>query len=153
MSHGDCSLVRLSAGITGAVVLTAIHETVREILPDDAPRMDVVGARGITKIIRLLGGAVPPESDLHRVTLYGDIISNAWYYSHVGSGRGARRRGFLLGLAAGLGALYLPQRIGLGEPPHADNPRTQWLTVLYYLTGGLVAGAVAHATTSTETNE
>jgi hypothetical protein len=52
-------------------------------------------------------------------------------------------RGALLGLAAGVGAAYLPPRIGLGEQPGQRPPATQIMTVAWYLAGGLAAAAAA----------
>ena len=137
-------ITRLSAGLTGAVALNVIHETVRQFL-SDAPRMDIVGQRGLAKLIRMAGGTLPAKADLNRMTLYGDVASNTLFYSFVGTGAGGRRRGLILGFLAGVGALVLPKPLGLGEPPHVDSARNRWLTVAYYTIGGLIAGSVAHA--------
>ncbi|WP_317172765.1 hypothetical protein [Hymenobacter sp. HDW8] len=48
----------LGNGFAGAVVLTAVHETARHLIPDTAPRMDVLGMRGLRK---LLGKANAPS--------------------------------------------------------------------------------------------
>jgi hypothetical protein len=133
-------LKALGSGLVGALALTVIHETARRVAPETAPRMDVLGMRAIQKAVRAVD-AEPPVP-LHEAALVGDIVSNSFYYSLVGAGsRGdAVRNGALLGLAAGLGAVFLPGPLGLGRQP-TDTPTTQALTVAWYLAGGLAAGA------------
>jgi hypothetical protein len=94
-----------------------------------------------------------PPVPLHEAALVGDLVSNSFYYSLVGAGsRGdALRNGALLGLAAGLGAVFLPGPLGLGRQP-TDTPATQALTVAWYLAGGLAAGA-AYAALASEDDE
>jgi hypothetical protein len=45
-----------------------------------------------------------------------------------------------LGLAAGLGAVFLPGPLGLGSAPSNRTTQTQAMTVGWYLLGGLAAG-------------
>jgi len=131
------------AGIAGAVALTAVHQLGQRIFPD-APRMDIVGMRALASIRAGAGMSVPDRDTLYRQTLAGDLASNAAYYSLVGIGPHDRRwaRGAALGVAAGLGAVALPQPLGLGRPPHSDSPRNQILTVAWYTLGGLTAAAM-----------
>ncbi|HZT59921.1 MAG TPA: hypothetical protein VFA21_15020 [Pyrinomonadaceae bacterium] len=133
-------LKALGSGLVGAFALTLIHETARRFV-DDAPRMDVVGMRALAKTMRAVD--VEPPVPLHEAALVGDIVSNSLYYSLVGAGsaRDAVRNGALLGLAAGLGAVILPERLGLGRQPTEDAPQTQLMTVAWYTLGGLAAGA------------
>ncbi len=138
-------LPSLVAGFSGAIALTILHETVRHLRPQDAPRMDVLGMRGLRK---LLGKADLPQPDrdtLFDLTMAGDVLSNGLYFTLVGSGRHALRRGLLLGVAAGAGGVLLPGPLGLGEAPSNRTPQTQAMTVAWYTVGGLVAGAVARA--------
>ena len=104
----------LAAGLAGATVLTAIHETTRRVTPD-APRMDILGERAITKMMRGAGRTPPRGKKVHRLALGGDIVGNSLYYAMVGSGRDAWVRGAGLGLAAGIGAVLLPPVLGLQE--------------------------------------
>jgi hypothetical protein len=132
----------LGSGLAGALVLTAIHETARRITPD-APRMDVLGMRGLRKI---LGTAHAPQPDTHtlfNLTMAGDILSNGLYYSLVGRGKKAWRRGAILGLAAGVGGVLLPGPLGLGEAPSNRTRQTQLMTVAWYLLGGLAAAGAS----------
>jgi hypothetical protein len=133
----------IAAGAAGAVALTLVHETVRRVVAD-APRMDVLGERAITAGLRAVGAEPPPEPQLHTAALAGDLVSNTAYYALVGFGGpdGAVARGGLLGLAAGLGAVFLPGPLGLGTAPSRRTPQTAAMTVAWYTLGGLVAGAV-----------
>src|SRR5687768_11547061 len=127
----------LAAGLAGAAVLTAVHETTRRVTPA-APRMDVLGERAIAKLMRGAGRTPPRGKKLHRLALGGDIVSNSLYYALIGSGgRDAWVRGAALGLAAGVGAVLLPPVLGLGRAPRGVTARTKAMTVGYYLLGGL----------------
>jgi len=132
----------LTAGVAGAAVLTAVHETTRRVTPA-APRMDILGERAITKLMRGAGKTPPRGKKLHRLALGGDLVSNSLYYAMVGSGRDAWLRGAGLGLAAGLGAVLLPPVLGLGRARPGLTARTKAMTVGYYVMGGLAAAAVA----------
>lgn len=136
------SVLRAAAsGFAGACALTLIHESARRSLPR-APRMDVLGMRAIAKSMRGVGQEPPPEDELHALALAGDVAGNSLYYGLVGAGRpeGALLRGMILGLAAGVGAVLLPEPLGLGEAPSARTPETKAMTVGLYLAGGLTAG-------------
>ena len=132
----------LAAGLAGAALLTAVHETTRRVTPD-APRMDILGERAIAKMMRGAGQSPPRGKRLHRLALGGDMVSNSLYYALVGNGRDAWMRGAALGLAAGVGAVLLPPVLGLGRAPRGLTARTKAMTVGYYLAGGLVAAAVS----------
>lgn len=136
-------LPSLAAGFAGAVALTALHEVARRLRPHDAPRMDVLGERGLRKILNLADLPQPSEGKVYTATMLGDILSNGLYYSVVGSGKHSLQRGLALGVAAGIGGVVLPGPLGLGEAPSNRTPQTKAMTVAWYTLGGLVAGAVA----------
>jgi hypothetical protein len=106
--------------------------------------MDVLGRRAIAAGVRAVGGDPPSRAQLQGAALAGDLVSNAAYYSLVGLGGadGAVARGGLLGVVAGLGAVFLPGPLGLGTGPSRRTPQTAAMTVAWYTLGGLVAGAV-----------
>jgi len=135
------ALEALSSGLVGATALTAIHESARKTFAD-APRMDVLGERAIAKSMKLVGSQPPREENLHSAALLGDVISNSLYYSLVGLGepKTAVLRGAILGLAAGIGGVYLPGPLGLGNGPSARTPATKLMTIGWYLAGGVAAG-------------
>ncbi|MEJ7664984.1 MAG: hypothetical protein WKG07_38440 [Hymenobacter sp.] len=83
----------LAAGFAGALALTALHETVRRLRPQDAPRMDVLGERGLRKLLRLEDLPQPDHETIYSATMLGDVLTNGLYYSLVGSGRHSLRRG------------------------------------------------------------
>lgn len=130
----------LRPGLAGALALTALHEGARRVLPD-APRMDVLGKRGLEKSAGFLGLRKRHGAALYRQALVGDVLSNGLYYSLVAFGRPERPylRGLLLGALAGVGALVLPPYLGLGRAPSRLTQRTKVLTVAWYTLGGLFA--------------
>jgi hypothetical protein len=139
MSHelkkiGDAAL----SGVAGAVALTTVHQVARQ-LTDSAPRMDVLGVRALTRGAHLADIHVPGPETLQRAALAGDLMCNTAYYSFATTWK----RGLMLGLAAGVGALVLPKRMGLGEPPKSDRLSNKVMTVAWYVAGGLTAAATA----------
>jgi predicted cobalt transporter CbtA len=138
----------LVSGVAGAVAVTAVHETARRTIPQ-APRMDVIGRRGIAKSMYALGTEPPHGQRLQNAALAGDVVSNSLYYSLIGLGsdspRATWKRGLLLGVAAGIGAVLLPPVLGLGRQPGSRGPFTHLLTVAWYTIGGLAAAASLRA--------
>ena len=130
----------LLSGFVGACTVTLIHETARRFVPD-APRMDILGMRAISKSLRAVGEQPPAGRRLHTAALVGDILSNSLYYSLVGVGRGKNVRllGAGLGTAAGVGGVVLPEPLGLGGDASGRSKSTQIMTVGWYLAGGLAA--------------
>jgi hypothetical protein len=132
----------LFSGFIGACTLTLIHETARRVNPN-APRMDILGMRAISKSLRAVGDQPPDHKSLHRASLIGDIFANTLYYSLVGIGRenSVWVRGTGLGLAAGIGGVMLPVPMGLGEVPSGKTTVTKFMTVVWYLAGALAAAS------------
>jgi hypothetical protein len=134
----------LVSGLAGAVALTIAHETLRRLVPE-APRMDVLGMRAISKTMKKAGAQPPAGSDLRAWAMAADVVSNSLYYSLAGTGKSAWVRGSLLGAGAGAGAVLLPGPMGLGSDPSNRTNSTRAMTVGLYLMGGLVAAAVGSA--------
>lgn len=130
----------LTGGLAGTLFLTGLHEVGRRMVRH-SPRMDVIGERALSRALAALGRRAPPEQQLFGATLVGEIISNTVYYSLVGAGSRSSwlRRGLLVGLGAGLGAVLLPPRLGLGHPPGEKRPLTPLLTTAWYTAGGVAA--------------
>ncbi len=131
------------AGTAGAAALTTLHEAARKLSPR-APRMDIVGMRGIARLLTRLEVRIPSNRVLHQLALAGDLVSNAALYAAIGVGRASRApvRGAVLGALVGLGALVLPRQLGLGDPPRSAESSNRIMTVGWYVVGGLVAGLV-----------
>lgn len=136
----------IAGGIAGAVVLTVLHETIRR-LNADAPRMDLLGMEALGKTLKTADAEIPEEDKLFKITMAADLFSNSLYYSLAGFGneQQAVTRGTLLGIAAGLGALYLPGPLGLNKAPSNRTLQTKLMTSALYAIGGVVAGAAAKA--------
>lgn len=133
-------------GLAGAAALTLLHETIKKWDPK-APRMDLLGMNALSKIMHHAGVNPPPENKLYLYTMIGDLLSNAAYYSLAGVGGKKRmlQKGLALGIAAGLGAIFLPKPLHLNEQYSNRTPRTQVMTVSYYLIGSLVAAGLIKA--------
>jgi hypothetical protein len=133
----------LISGFSGAVALTFLHQVFRKTVKN-APRMDRLGEQAIQKIIGVTGHKVPTKDSLSDVAMTGDIAGNAMFYSMVGAlPVNPVVSGAALGLAAGVGALLLPEPLGLDEKYSNATTKTQVLTLAIYLAGGIVAGLVA----------
>src|SRR5918994_661153 len=151
-SAGRAPRRALTSGVAGALVLTGLHEAARRLL-SHAPRMDVIGERALSRSLAALGQRSPRGRQLFRATLAGELLSNTLYYSIVGAAARSRAlpTGLLIGLAAGLGAVLLPPRLGLGHPPGEKAPLTPLLTIAWYTAGGLAAAAVTRLLDDSET--
>jgi hypothetical protein len=134
-------LKALAGGVIGSVTLNLVHESMRRAVPH-APRVDVIGTRAIRRPIKAAGYQPPKWDDAHRYALYGDLASNAAYYSlaAIGPAKHATTRGAILGLIGGIAAVALPPLIGLGKQPHRLSPWTELMTVAWYTLGGIAAG-------------
>jgi hypothetical protein len=133
----------LVGGLAGAATITLLHESIRRVVPE-APRMDRLGMQAISKGFEKAGKKVPNEDALYSITLAGDLLSNALFYSAagIGSEKNIWVRSSLLGLAAGLGAVLLPEPLGLNKKYSNKSVTTQIMTVGLYVTGALVTTAV-----------
>lgn len=130
------------SGLAGSLALTILHESLRKNV-DLAPRMDLMGEEGMSKILSAAGVPVPEEPQLFNLTMGSDIVGNAGYYALVATTpKHPIVAGTVLGLAAGVGALTLPDKLGLNKEHSNATPKTQMLTMAIYLFGGLVAGAM-----------
>lgn len=140
--------MKLSAaigGFAGACALTLINQVIKKFDPE-APRLDLLGRNAVAKFIEPVL-APPFVTKLLPLAVTGDLISNTLYYSLAG-GKDSNRtllRGALLGLGAGVGAVVLPGSMGLQKSPTNLTGRTQVMTVIYYVIGGLLTGVVINA--------
>jgi len=136
----------LIGGLAGAITLNLLHETIRRFDPD-APRVDLVGEEALNKAIEAAGGEALEGKALYAATLAGDILSNALYYSAIGTGKDRRllARGILIGASGGIGALKFTRPMKLHDEPITQSQKTKWMTVAYYLAGGLVTATVIKA--------
>lgn len=143
----------LLAGLLGAAAVTALNETVRRI-SHKAPRLDKLGMDAARKTLDAAGLPRPDDRKLFWGTMAADLVSNGLYYSLIGlAGSRAKSRWLLgsgLGLAAGLGALMLPEPLELDASTTGRSKSTKVMTVAWYVTGALLAAAAAGMLSSDE---
>ena len=135
------------AGAAGSLTTNLLHEVTRRLTPQ-APRIDALGMQAVAKSARDLDLQPPTGTGLYRLTLAGDLISNAAYFALAAIA--PRRLGgwtaTVLGLTAGIGAVVLPPRLGLSARTTNLTSLTRALTVGLYTAGGLVCGLVLSRT-------
>jgi hypothetical protein len=126
-------------GLAGACALTLINQGVAKF-DKNAPRLDLLGMNAVAKFAK---PKLPVVNSLFPIALGGDLVSNSLYYAMAkgDTKQSTYLRGALLGLGAGLGAITLPQRLGMASGAVSRKPRTKVMTVAWYVIGGLVAAA------------
>jgi hypothetical protein len=138
----------LAAGAVGAVAVTLANEIGRRAI-SDAPRLDLLGSRALAKLTGKRAKRLVPgkRKDIARAALAGDLAANALYYALAGPGRSPTpvSRGLWLGVLAGVGAVVLAPKLGLGHRGSDATVETAALTVAWYAIGGLAAGIAARA--------
>lgn len=141
------TIKNIIAGLGGALALNLIHESLKRS-GSGMPRIDLLGEEAIQKGIEQLGyGKIKDQNTLYAATLGGDLVSNAVYYSFIGNGNHKYIWGkaIALGLSAGIGAIYLPEPMGLDPKPVAGNEKKKVLTIAYYVAGALVTAGIVKA--------
>lgn len=133
----------LAGGLAGATAVTLIHESLKAVVPQ-APQMDRLGMQALSKGLKKAGKSVPRQNALFTAALAGDLISNAIFYSMagIGSEKNIWWRSSFLGLAAGVGAVILPEPLGLNKQYSNKSFATQLMTIGLYVAGSLVTTAV-----------
>ncbi|MDN3551626.1 hypothetical protein [Mucilaginibacter aquaedulcis] len=133
-------------GIAGAGALNILHQAVKQF-DHLAPRVDLVGEEAITKSLEKAGITPTTGNTLFTITMAADLLSNAAYYSLIGTGKRKQLPyiGAITGFAAGFGALTLTKPMGLSDAPVTRTGKTKFLTVAWYTLGGLVAGSIMKA--------
>lgn len=130
------------AGLGGAIVLNILHETLKK-KDKDMPRIDLVGEEALQKVMGYFGNSIQNKDTLYKATLAGDVVSNATYYSMIGGNpENVWKKAVSLGLIAGIGAVVVPEKIGLDPEPVTKTSKTKILTVGYYLAGALATAAI-----------
>ncbi|MEJ5962007.1 hypothetical protein [Pedobacter immunditicola] len=129
----------LISGLAGAIALNILHETLKKE-KSNVPRIDLLGEEALQKTLRHFGTSIDQKKDLYKATLAGDVLSNTFYYSLIGAGNPAYLwpRAIFLGLSAGIGAVKLPEPMGLNPEPVAKTDQVKVLTVGYYVFGAVV---------------
>jgi hypothetical protein len=96
--------------------------------------------QALAKTLDVLGAPVPKGNALYNATLAADLVSNGAYFAGVAPWPSPLLAGLVLGVAAGIGAVMLPEPLGLSTAPTSRTAATSVLTALLYTAGGLAAG-------------
>jgi len=143
----------IGSGIAGAAVLTLVHETLRQFVPE-APRMERLGMQALEKLLGQFGQPTTQKPNtLYAQTLAGDLLGNSLYYSIAGASKKPWATGLLAGLTAGVAAVTLPKQLGLEEENANRTPATTAMTIGLYTLGGIVAAGVASLLTENKKTE
>lgn len=132
----------LISGLIGTGTAALLHRGAREIYPE-APRVDILGIRVWSKILRKADIDRPSRKGLYWITLADTVVSGSLYYGLVGAGsrRGSWARGAMLGTASGLAGVALPPVLKTPSEPTTLTKDTQIMTIALGLIGGLAAAA------------
>jgi hypothetical protein len=135
----------LFAGLAGAIALNVLHESLKN--KRNTPRIDFLGEQALQKTVRYFGGNITDTDELYNATLAGDLVSNTIYYSLIAAAKPGLiwPKAVAMGLIAGIGAIKLPEPLGLNPKPVAKTDAIKVMTVGYYLFGALVTALVASA--------
>jgi len=136
----------LLAGLGGAIALNILHESLKR-KDKDMPRVDLLGEEVLEKSLDYFDAEIHDKDTRYNITLAGDILSNALYYSSIGAGAPEHiwTRAVAVGVTAGIGAITLPEPLGLDDKPVTKTNKTKALTIGYYLAGALVTGCILQA--------
>lgn len=133
----------VAGGLAGAMAVTLLNEVIKKYDPD-APRLDLLGMNAVSKGFEQADKQVPAKKDQYNYSLISDLIGNTLFFAMAGKGstRKALTKGGMLGLTAGLGAIFAPEPLGFDAKQTNKTTKTRFMTIAYYLVGGLIAGAV-----------
>lgn len=108
----------------GALTTTLLYELTRRLLPD-VPRVDLLGMHALASGLQAAGRPTPGGRPLFALTLSGDLVSNTAYFGLVSASPRGRALlvGLALGVAAGLGEVYLPPYVGAERAVHHADAR------------------------------
>lgn len=136
------NLTSIIGGLAGSIALNILHETARKF-SSKAPEINKLGEQALSKSLKAVGIQPLTGKDNYHATLIADVISNTTYYSLIGSSKSKHLflSGAFSGLMAGIGAITLPQPMGLNDKPVNKTTTSSLLTVGYYVFGGIVTAA------------
>jgi hypothetical protein len=138
MNH---KLAALAGGIAGALIIKGIHELVKK-LDQDVPHFDHFDLNATQK--NNFFGGEGESAKLFSGGLTGDLLNNAIHNSVTGlSDKDADLKSGILGIASGLGAVYLPEMLGINKEHkgHSDK-KHHVLASIYNLAGVFIASKV-----------
>ncbi len=127
-------------GIAGAATVAGLHQAMKLMVPSVAPRMDLLDMEVIEKVRQRVHLSPLAEDKLAKQAFIGELIAYTLYYSFAG-GNAADLKGTTLGIAAGISAVHLPEKLNLNTSYSRRTETTEYLTIGLYIAGGLMAAA------------
>jgi len=124
---------KILAGLGGAIALNLLHETIRKNF-DNVPEINKVGEEALNKALDKVDMKITNHDQLYAATLAGDVVSNGIYYATTAT----TSFNIVSGIAMGVGAVLLPEKMGLDDSPVAKTTEKKVMTVAYYLFGAIV---------------
>ncbi|KQT31500.1 hypothetical protein ASG22_18390 [Chryseobacterium sp. Leaf405] len=124
---------KILAGLGGAIALNLLHETIRKNF-DNVPEINKVGEEALNKALDKVDMKITNHDQLYAATLAGDVVSNGIYYATTAT----TSFNIVSGIAMGMGAVLLPEKMGLDDAPVAKTTEKKVMTVAYYLFGAIV---------------
>ncbi len=132
----------LIAGFGGAIVLTLLNETFKNV-DEKMPRIDLVGEDVIQKTASFFGVDFANKEALYGTALLTDIVSNTAYYSLInGQGNDLWLKAASSGLVAGVAAIKIPEKTGIDDSAITKSNTTKALTIAYYTLGALASATI-----------
>lgn len=132
----------LAGGLLGALVIKGIHELVKKI-DKDVPHFDFFDMEA-SKKNNFVGGESGTINKLFSGGITGEMFNNAIHNSISGlSDKATDVKSGIMGVASGLGAVYLPEVLGLNkEHKGHSEQKHQVLATIYSLAGVFIATKV-----------
>lgn len=124
---------KMLAGLGGAIALNLLHEIIRKNFKN-VPEINKVGEEALNKGLEKVDMKISNQNQLYAATLAADVLSNGIYYAATATAE----FNIASGVAAGVGSVFLPKKMGLDDSPIAETNQKKLMTVGYYLFGAVV---------------
>ncbi len=136
-------LKALLAGLCGSLTLNILHRRTISLMPV-APGRNLLHEPVALDSFERINENLTGKNVDYEVNFLSNVVSNALLFSTVGFGKQKNffGRGIILGLAAGIGAAKIPDRINLTNQQIEYRRKSNITTIALYVTGGLATAVV-----------
>lgn len=130
----------ITTGLAGSTALTGLHEALKNM--NGTPRVDLLGKEALEKVFGN-GESRISENTLYWGSIAGDLLSNSAFYSIIAKAKNPMFTGAIIGGVVGTFTLVSPNLFGLNKNHVRSTETKKYITLGYYIFGGLAAGFVA----------